>query len=202
MFQILHFEKPIPFMRFAKSGMVFSALLTILALFCLFDRGLNWGLDFTGGTTIEVGFQQSVSLDKMHEALDQQKIDGATLQFFGSSRDVLIRLPLKPSQSTAAIGTGVMEALDANAPGAQGRHGDRQRHRAAQADAARPALRQAQCRQPGQQQPPHRETHEEIAAIGQQCPQTPDYTYRANNSTELRQSCTQSYISGSHQITF
>ena len=92
MFQILHFEKPIPFMRFAKSGMVFSALLTMLALFCLFDRGLNWGLDFTGGTTIEVGFQQSVSLDKMHEALDQQKIEGATLQFFGSSRDVLVRM--------------------------------------------------------------------------------------------------------------
>ena len=103
MFQILHFEKPIPFMRFAKLGMVLSALVTVLALYVLYDRGLNWGLDFTGGTTIEVGFQQSVSLDKMHEALDQQKIDGATLQFFGSSRDVLVRMaPPRGRQGRAA----------------------------------------------------------------------------------------------------
>lgn len=43
MFQILHFEKPIPFMRFAKLGMVLSALVTVLALYVLYDRGLNWG---------------------------------------------------------------------------------------------------------------------------------------------------------------
>ena len=110
MFQILHFEKPIPFMRFAKSGMVFSALLTMLALFCLFDRGLNWGLDFTGGTTIEVGFQQSVSLDKMHEALDQQKIEGATLQFFGSSRDVLVRMAPQEGVKVEQQGNEVLAA--------------------------------------------------------------------------------------------
>lgn len=56
---------------------------------------MNWGLDFTGGTTIEVGFQQSVSLDKVHQVLDEQKIEGATLQHFGSSRDVLFRLTPK-----------------------------------------------------------------------------------------------------------
>ena len=75
MFQILHFEKPIPFMRFA-AGYGPSALVTVLALYVLYDRGLNWGLDFTGGTTIEVGFQQSVSLDKMHEALISRRLTG------------------------------------------------------------------------------------------------------------------------------
>ena len=50
--------------------------MTVLALYVLVRSWLELGLDFTGGTTIEVGFQQSVSLDKMHEALDQQKIDG------------------------------------------------------------------------------------------------------------------------------
>lgn len=110
MFQILHFEKPIPFMRFAKLGMVLSALVTVLALYVLYDRGLNWGLDFTGGTTIEVGFQQSVSLDKMHEALDQQKIDGATLQFFGSSRDVLVRMAPQEGVKVEQQGNEVLAA--------------------------------------------------------------------------------------------
>ncbi len=63
-------------MRYARPGVVFSTLLMVISLFFLFDRGLNWGLDFTGGTTIEVGFQQSVSLDKVHQVLDEQKIEG------------------------------------------------------------------------------------------------------------------------------
>ena len=97
-------------MRFAKLGMVLSALVTVLALYVLYDRGLNWGLDFTGGTTIEVGFQQSVSLDKMHEALDQQKIDGATLQFFGSSRDVLVRMAPQEGVKVEQQGNEVLAA--------------------------------------------------------------------------------------------
>ena len=110
MFQILHFEKPIPFMRFAKPGVVFSTLLMVISLFFLFDRGLNWGLDFTGGTTIEVGFQQSVSLEKMHEVLDEQKIEGATLQHFGSSRDVLVRLTPKEGVKVEQQGNEVLAA--------------------------------------------------------------------------------------------
>jgi preprotein translocase subunit SecF len=82
----------------------------VLALYVLCDRGLNWGLDFTGGTTIEVGFQQSVSLDKMHEALDQQKIDGATLQFFGSSRDVLVRMAPQEGVKVEQQGNEVLAA--------------------------------------------------------------------------------------------
>ncbi|MGL5586649.1 MAG: protein translocase subunit SecF, partial [Aeromonas veronii] len=110
MFQILHFEKPIPFMRYAKPGVVFSSVLMVVALFFLFDRGLNWGLDFTGGTTIEVGFQQSVSLDKIHDALEEQKIEGATLQHFGSSRDVLFRLTPKEGVKVEQQGNEVLAA--------------------------------------------------------------------------------------------
>lgn len=110
MFQILHFEKPIPFMRYAKPGVVFSSVLMVIALFFLFNRGLNWGLDFTGGTTIEVGFQQSVSLDKIHDALEEQKIEGATLQHFGSSRDVLFRLTPKEGVKVEQQGNEVLAA--------------------------------------------------------------------------------------------
>lgn len=76
MFQILHFEKPIPFMRYAKPGVVFSSVLMVVALFFLFNRGLNWGLDFTGGTTIEVGFQQSVSLDRSTTLWKSRRLKG------------------------------------------------------------------------------------------------------------------------------
>ncbi|MFM5462498.1 protein translocase subunit SecF [Aeromonas simiae] len=92
MFQILHFEKPIPFMKYAKPGMIFSAALMVLSLVCVFQKGFNWGLDFTGGTIIEIGFQQSVELDEVRDALANNQIEGATLQHFGSSQDVLIRL--------------------------------------------------------------------------------------------------------------
>ena len=70
--RIFSFSQPLNFMRLKWPAVVLSLLLVCLSVASFFTNGINWGLDFTGGTTIEVGFQQSVSLDKMHEALDQQ----------------------------------------------------------------------------------------------------------------------------------
>ncbi|MGL5949562.1 MAG: protein translocase subunit SecF [Aeromonas sp.] len=120
MFQILNFEKPIPFMRYAKPGMICSTLIMLLALFFLVTRGLNWGLDFTGGTSIEVGFSRSVQLSEVRSTLEQQQITGATLQHFGSSRDVLVRLVPKSGAkvNVEQLGAEVLTAakqLDASA---------------------------------------------------------------------------------------
>ncbi|MGL5287403.1 MAG: protein translocase subunit SecF, partial [Aeromonas sp.] len=110
MFQILHYDKPIPFMKFAKAGMIFSAALVLISLVCIFQRGFNWGLDFTGGTIIEVGFTQSVELDKVRDTLEGNQIEGATLQHFGSSQDVLIRLTPKEGVKVEDQGRMVLAA--------------------------------------------------------------------------------------------
>lgn len=110
MFQILHYDKPIPFMKFAKAGMIFSAALVLISLACIFQRGFNWGLDFTGGTIIEVGFTQSVELDKVRDTLEGNQIEGATLQHFGSSQDVLIRLTPKEGVKVEDQGRMVLAA--------------------------------------------------------------------------------------------
>ena len=102
--------RTINFMGVRNFAFGVTLFLTALAIFSVFHKGMNWGLDFTGGTTIEVGFQQSVSLDKMHEALDQQKIEGATLQFFGSSRDVLVRMTPKEGVKVEQQGNEVLAA--------------------------------------------------------------------------------------------
>jgi len=102
--------KVINFMGPRKLCAAFSLSLILASLVSLAVQQLNWGLDFTGGTTIEVGFQQSVSLDKMHEALDQQKIEGATLQFFGSSRDVLVRMAPQEGVKVEQQGNEVLAA--------------------------------------------------------------------------------------------
>ncbi|ALP42380.1 protein translocase subunit SecF [Aeromonas schubertii] len=118
MFQILHFEKPIPFMRFAKPGVIFSLALVVLSMVTLAQKGLNWGLDFTGGTIIEVGFQQTVSLDEVRSALESNQIEGATLQHFGSSQDVLIRLAPKEGIKVDEQGRQVLAAAQTLNPAA------------------------------------------------------------------------------------
>ena len=92
MFEILKTREPIRFMSHSKPACAVSAVLIILCFVTLFTKGLNWGLDFTGGTVVEVEFSQSVDLDEVRQQLDQAGLNGATVQNFGTSRDVLIRL--------------------------------------------------------------------------------------------------------------
>ena len=67
-------------------------LYEVITIASLAFKGLNWGLDFTGGTVVEVGFQQPVALPQMRSALEANGIQGAVVQHFGSTRDILIRL--------------------------------------------------------------------------------------------------------------
>ncbi len=117
--ELFRIRKDIPFMRHALVFNIISLLTFLLAVFFLATRGLHFSVEFTGGTLVEVQYKQAADLESIRGGLAKANFQDYTVQNFGSSRDVLIRLPLKPSQSSAAIGTGVMEALDANAPGAQ-----------------------------------------------------------------------------------
>ena len=116
--EFFRIRKDIPFMRHALVFNVISLITFLLAVVFLFSRGLHLSVEFTGGTLIEVSYQQTADLEKVRGALTKAGHSDFAVQNFGSSRDVMIRLPLKADQNSAKLGEAVMAALDADAPGA------------------------------------------------------------------------------------
>ena len=116
--EFFRIKKDIPFMRHALVFNVISLLTFLLAVFFLFHRGLHLSVEFTGGTLIEVNYAQAAKLEQIRDGLGKAGYTDLSVQNFGSSRDVMIRLPLKAEQNSAKIGEAVMAALDAEAPGA------------------------------------------------------------------------------------
>lgn len=110
MFQLLKPGHVIPFMRLAFPATIMSLAIIAFCIFSLATRGLNWGLDFTGGTIVELNYEQPVELNVVRTALVEQKIEGAVVQFFGSTRDVLIRLAPKGDVSQQQLATAVTTA--------------------------------------------------------------------------------------------
>jgi len=90
-----------------------SAALIILAIGSLAIRGLNFGLDFTGGTLLEVGYSEPVELDQVRSAIGRAGYDNAVVQHFGSSRDVMIRLAPEEGQLSATLSDDILKALKA-----------------------------------------------------------------------------------------
>lgn len=117
--EFFRIRKDIPFMRHALVFNVISLVTFLLAVFFLATRGLHFSVEFTGGTLVEVQYKQAADLEAIRGGLAKANFQDVTVQNFGSSRDVLIRMPLKSAQSSAAVASNVMTALEANAPGAQ-----------------------------------------------------------------------------------
>src|SRR5574343_506200 len=115
--EFFRIKKDIPFMRNALAFNVISLVTFLLAIFFLATKGLHLSVEFTGGTLIEVKYEQSADLDKIRGALGKAGFSDYSVQNFGSSQDVMIRLPLKGDQNTNQIGDAVMGALQADAPG-------------------------------------------------------------------------------------
>ncbi|WP_263771090.1 protein translocase subunit SecF [Propionivibrio soli] len=116
--EFFRIHKDIPFMRHALVFNVISLITFLLAVFFLSTRGLHLSVEFTGGTLIEAHYQQTADLAKIREGLTKGGYTDIAVQNFGSSQDVMIRLPLKEEQNSAKIGEDVMRVLDAEAPGA------------------------------------------------------------------------------------
>ncbi len=93
---------------------VSGGLLAVLLLSLLF-RGLNFGLDFTGGTIIEVGYPQPVEIPLVRDTLAQSGFGDAQLQHFGTSRDVLIRIAPREGLNTADVSSQILNVLKAGA---------------------------------------------------------------------------------------
>jgi preprotein translocase subunit SecF len=116
--EFFRIKKDIPFMRHALVFNVISLITFVLAVFFLLHRGLHLSVEFTGGTLIEVNYAQAADLEKVRNGLSKAGYSDFVVQNFGSSRDVMIRLPLSTDLTSAKIGESVMSTLDAEAPGA------------------------------------------------------------------------------------
>src|SRR5216117_3755116 len=103
-------RRTIPFMRHALIFNVISAVTFLAAVFFLAYRGLNFSVEFTGGTLIEVGYQRSADVERIRRTLDGAGFK-AEVQNFGSSREVLIRMHLEKNQSSADLSRKVIEIL-------------------------------------------------------------------------------------------
>ena len=115
--------KQIDFLGKRRFAAIFSGLLLVVTVVSLASQGLKLGIDFTGGTLVEVGYKQPVDLKIMRSALENAGFDDATIQHFGSAREVLIRLKPRAGKSNAELSTEV--AVAAN--GAMSEPGDLRR---------------------------------------------------------------------------
>ncbi|MCL1115121.1 MULTISPECIES: protein translocase subunit SecF [Shewanella] len=95
MFQLFSVNKTVDFLRHAMPISIMSMVLVIASFVSLGVQGINWGLDFTGGTVIEMEFSAPVDLNALRATMTADEAEGAVVQNFGSSRDVLVRLPVR-----------------------------------------------------------------------------------------------------------
>ncbi|MDE1980907.1 MAG: protein translocase subunit SecF [Betaproteobacteria bacterium] len=117
--EFFRIRKDIPFMSWGRYTTAISLVTFLLAVFFLFTRGLNFSVDFTGGTVMEVNYGAAADVGKIRTALEALGFADANVQNFGTSRDVLIRLPLKKGLTTARLSDQVMASLQQADPTVQ-----------------------------------------------------------------------------------
>jgi len=116
--KILKQKTNIDFMGKRKLAFVFSALLMLLSIVSLATRGLNFGLDFTGGTLIEVSFPSDADTDRVRANLEAAELSDAVVQTFGVASDIVVRVPPRSAdESSAEISTVVLQALQQGVEG-------------------------------------------------------------------------------------
>jgi preprotein translocase subunit SecF len=108
-----------PFMATRKRWYMVSVILIVGSLLALGVRGLNFGIDFTGGVVLEFHFPAAANLEQVRGALDKSGIEGASVQSFGNASDVLVRLLPQEGQDTNKLGQSVLSAIQTYAPGAE-----------------------------------------------------------------------------------
>jgi preprotein translocase subunit SecF len=116
--EFFRFKRDIPFMRYALVFNIISLVTFLVAVVVLATRGLNLGVDFRGGTVIEVSYAHAVDFNRVRAAVDKLALGEYSAQSFGASDTALIRLPLKEGVSSAKLSEQVMTALKADDPSA------------------------------------------------------------------------------------
>jgi preprotein translocase subunit SecF len=109
--EFFRIKRDIPFMRHALIFNVISLITFLIAVGSLATKGLHFGVDFTGGTVMELNYQQPPDLGKIRDAMARLGFTDASVQNFGTARDVLIRLPVKQGVTSAMLSEQVMTEL-------------------------------------------------------------------------------------------
>ncbi len=117
--EFFRIHRTIPFMRHALVLNIISFVSFALAVFFLVSRGLHLSVEFTGGTVMEVSYQQSADLGRVREAIGKLGFEDVQVQNFGTSRDVLIRLPARKGVTASQQSAQVLDALKVVDPGVQ-----------------------------------------------------------------------------------
>ena len=105
-------RRTIPFMRHAKVFNIISFVTFLLAVFFLSTKGLHFSIEFLGGTVMEVQYAQAADPEKIRANLTRIGLTDVTVQNFGTSRDVLIRLPLKSAEGAASQNEAMKKLSD------------------------------------------------------------------------------------------
>ncbi len=114
--EFFRFKKNIPFMRHALWFNGISLLTFLFAVFFLITRGLNFGVDFTGGTVLELTTEKAANVAEIRKAIDEMKLGEASVQNFGNANSVLIRVPLRQGADSAKLSTEMMQKIKAVEP--------------------------------------------------------------------------------------
>jgi len=109
--QIFSGKTNIDFLGKRNIALGFSAILILISIFSLYTRGLNLGIDFTGGYLIEAGYTQPVELDPVRNALSKSDFTDAVVQHFGTSKDILVRIAPREGVNSASISDNVLSIL-------------------------------------------------------------------------------------------
>jgi len=114
--EFFRIKKDIPFMRHARMFNIISLITFLVAVGSLATQGLNFGVDFTGGTVMEVAYKEPPQLDSIRTSVAKLGFAEASVQNFGTARDVLIRLPVKEGLTSAKLSEQVMAELRTQQP--------------------------------------------------------------------------------------
>ncbi|GAB4062954.1 protein translocase subunit SecF [Uliginosibacterium sediminicola] len=115
--EFFRIHKDIPFMKRALVFNVISLATFILAVAFILIRGLHYSVEFTGGTVMEVAYQEAPQLDSLRGALNQIGYPDALVQNFGTSRDIIIRVPNRADESSAKVSDKIMASIKAASSG-------------------------------------------------------------------------------------
>ncbi|MEM7252940.1 MAG: protein translocase subunit SecF [Pseudomonadota bacterium] len=110
--QFFNKEPTIDFVGYRRPAAILSAILIAISLIALLVRGLNFGIDFTGGTLIEIGYPQAVPVETVRDALEGGGFDDAVVQHFGSNKEVLVRIPPQEGLSEAELSNRILDVLN------------------------------------------------------------------------------------------
>ncbi|MDQ8941190.1 protein translocase subunit SecF [Acinetobacter soli] len=104
-------ERVIPFMKIAKPAAIFSILLTLASIFFIVTKGLNLGLDFTGGVSAELNYSQPVNQSAVSQALDKAGFKDAVVQTLGSNKDLIVRMPVQDDLKVDDLSNALTKAV-------------------------------------------------------------------------------------------